>query len=318
MAIVGGLFGLVALSGGIDDSIYQGKEHTPTYNRGQNKDLVIYEGFQKNPIQPTERQRTILQLHGIDASGMKLKPAYEDEGKCSGGTTHFLNLVLNNASKKQLIDTFKNGVPLEAVVNHEIYLHIFELPAAPSIADSWEKGLNALSSFFSLSKTSQSQTQEPLKKHPSSDLQRHERVLLNLNNLEVEESIMDCQKSREMHFNSFEQEANYVVAHMPELAPGAYKLSVPNYGPVGELKAPHVIGFVKQEKTTLFYDANFTITEINNQDNQETLKRILRFYSGYSSTTSEKITNVWNGKPNTPAPWSPWESIELIKVNKLI
>ena len=293
--------------------IYKGNRYTLTQNTGQEKDMDVYTAAQKNPIPLTKQQQKILRSHGIGAE-ISLQPAYIDDGKCTGGTAYFLHKVLNNASTEELVGIFKEGIPYEAAINHEIYLKIFEPLSESGVADKLEAGLKTVSDFLFSSK---SQKKKALKKDPSPDLLKHELALLSLNNLAVDEVVMNFQKSKELNIASFEQQANYLMDLIPDLPPGAYKFTVPNHSGLGDYKATHTIGFVKKENTTLYYDANFAITEVKNGNNQNTIKRILRYYTGYSSTKAETIANIWQGNANMPAPWSTWESIELIKVKKI-
>lgn len=95
--------------------------------------------------------------------------------------------------------------------------------------------------------------------------------ILEMNGLEVKPQIPDF-------LGDNEHTPRAILDRVSELNPGAYKLSFPIPGRIG-----HTIGFVVQnDGSTVFYDPNYSITEVPKAERTRAVSKIFNHYTGYS------------------------------------
>jgi hypothetical protein len=81
-----------------------------------------------------------------------------------------------------------------------------------------------------------------------------------------------------------------VLNRVEQLEPGAYKLSIPCYDVFGRKAGGHTIAFVVQEDgSTIFYDPNFSITEVKKEDRKKTMEKVFKYYAGSKGKNNSDV-----------------------------
>lgn len=331
------------------ESIFQGRVLCHTHNYGKISELWSYIKLRRQPLPISNEISEIATQYGFKSTvNAQLSTTPHSGGICFGSVVHFFKKWFE--TRKDIIQvatSFDRGAPLEGVLYQEIYDSHLDDYYYPDLSDLI-KGIidsNALPSEQEIGDTPvarllqgvrayQKENHNPRKGEMHTWVRNwvQEQFALNLSGewfatlrkvsseyssffyaSDMDRSLAIFEfarlKSDEVHVNSSPGE---ILRAIPNLQPGAYKLSFPCYSPLGrEKKFGHTVAFVVQESGySYFYDPNSCIACSNRNEVQATIGRLCTKYTGFDYSVNldgdppsylKKISNFFCEEANPPS-----------------